>query len=106
MSALAPTAHGGSSAALAPRPTAVRPRRPVWALLLRNREAVIGLIVMVVLGLLALFADAVAPHDPYAIAVGGRLEPPSLRFPFGTDQLGRDLLSRIIYGARISLYVA
>ena len=61
---------------------------------------------LIVLGLIALLADVIAPHDPLAIAVGGPLHPPSGAFPFGTDQLGRDLLSRTIYGARISFYVA
>jgi peptide/nickel transport system permease protein len=84
----------------------LRPRRSLWVLLVRNREARIGLIVLVILAGLTLSANAIAPHDPLAIAVGGRLEPPSLQFPFGTDQLGRDLLSRTIFGARISLYVA
>lgn len=59
-----------------------------------------------VMGLLlvALFAPLLAPHDPISGAAR-RLLPPGAVYPFGTDEFGRDLLSRVIYGARISLYV-
>lgn len=55
------------------------------------------------LALIALAAPVIAPHDPYAIDISCRLLPPSTRFWFGTDHLGRCLLSRMIYGARVSL---
>ena len=65
---------------------------------------------LIVLGMLvvAIFAPWIAPHDPQEFIEGGsaRLQPPSVRFPMGTDNLGRDILSRVIYGARLSLLVA
>ncbi len=66
------------------------------------------LVVLVIIGVAALFAPAVAPHDPARQDLRARLQPPlgfggSFSHPFGTDQLGRDILSRVIYGARISL---
>lgn len=63
----------------------------------------------IVLGmlLLAVFAPWLAPYNPQAFIDGGsaRLQPPSWRFPMGTDNLGRDILSRVIYGARLSMLV-
>jgi peptide/nickel transport system permease protein len=78
----------------------------------RLRFLAVGGGVVGVAVLVALFAPAVAPHDPYAQAVGARLMPPlwepggSWSNPLGTDPLGRDLLSRIVYGARISISAA
>jgi len=73
--------------------------------LMRNKLAVAGGFVVIALCLLAIFADALAPY-PYTKTNFGRLnEGPSRDYPFGTDQLGRDVLSRIIYGARISMLV-
>ena len=71
----------------------------------RNRLAVAGGAVVVILCLIAIFADVLAPY-PYTKTNFGRLnEAPSHQYPFGTDQLGRDLLSRMIYGARVSMVV-
>jgi oligopeptide transport system permease protein len=71
----------------------------------RNRLAVLGGGVVIVLCLIAIFADVLAPY-PYTKTNFGRLnDPPSGDYPFGTDQLGRDLLSRMIYGARVSMVV-
>ncbi|MEK7701982.1 MAG: ABC transporter permease [candidate division NC10 bacterium] len=73
--------------------------------LLRNRLAVAGAVVIVLLCLIAIFADVLAPL-PYTKPNFGRLnEAPSRDYPLGTDQLGRDLLSRMIYGARVSMLV-
>src|SRR2546428_10047352 len=73
--------------------------------LLRNRLAVAGGSVVVLLVLIAIFADLLAPL-PYTKTNFGRLnEAPSHAYPLGTDQLGRDLLSRMIYGARVSMLV-
>lgn len=66
----------------------------------------VGLIVIVGLVVLALFGNWIAPHDPDAQDIARRLEGPSSTYWFGTDQLGRDLLSRIIHGVRIELQVA
>jgi len=71
----------------------------------RNRLAVAGGLVVIALCLVAIFADALAPYA-YTKTNFGRLnEGPSRDYPLGTDQLGRDVLSRIIYGARISMLV-
>jgi peptide/nickel transport system permease protein len=77
----------------------------IWRPLRRHRLAVAGLVVMGLLALAALFADVVAPYSPLQIAMPDRLKPPSLRHLLGTDDFGRDVLSRIIHGSRISLEV-
>src|SRR5512144_1028020 len=79
--------------------------RDAWRRLLRNRLAVAGGAVVIILCLIAIFADFLAPQS-YTKANFGRLyESPSRDFPLGTDQLGRDVLSRLIYGARVSMLV-
>ncbi len=62
---------------------------------------------LIVLGLLvaAVFADVIAPYDFDAQIPGARLKPPSVEFPFGTDNVSRDIFSRIVYGARVSVTV-
>jgi peptide/nickel transport system permease protein len=70
-----------------------------------NRLALAGLAVVICLVLTAAAAPWLAPHDPYAIDVDAILEPPSARHYFGTDELGRDVFSRMVYGARVSLEV-
>src|SRR5436309_6250457 len=71
----------------------------------RNRLAVAGGVVVVLLCLIAIFADFLAPL-PYTKTNFSRLnEAPTRAYPLGTDQLGRDLLSRMIYGARVSMLV-
>lgn len=77
----------------------------LWQRLRRNPTAVLGGLVVAAIALLALAAPWVAPYDPNAIDVNAILKPPSLTHPMGTDRLGRDVLSRMIYGARISLSV-
>jgi oligopeptide transport system permease protein len=79
--------------------------RDAFRRLIRNRLAVAGAVVVIALCLLAIFADLIAPYS-YTKTNFGRLnEPPSRDYPFGTDQLGRDMLSRMIYGARVSMLV-
>jgi oligopeptide transport system permease protein len=79
--------------------------RDGWRRLLRNKLAVAGGVTVVLLCMVAIFADALAPYS-YAKANFGRIyEFPSREFPMGTDQLGRDVLSRMIYGARVSMLV-
>lgn len=63
----------------------------------------VSLVVVVAAGVVALFPSAFAPRDPLAIDVLNRLKPPSAAAWFGTDELGRDLLSRVIHGVRLSL---
>jgi ABC-type dipeptide/oligopeptide/nickel transport system permease subunit len=79
--------------------------RDAWRRLLRNKLAVLGGVTVVLLCLVAIFADFIAPYS-YAKANFGKIyEFPSREFPLGTDQLGRDVLSRMIYGARVSMLV-
>lgn len=73
--------------------------------ILRNRLAVAGLTFIGFIFFIAVFAPYIAPYDPYKINVYKVLEPPSNEHLFGTDELGRDVFSRIIFGARISLKV-
>lgn len=73
--------------------------------LVRNRMAMAGLIVILIWALIALAAPLIAPYGPLQQKVEDRLMPPSFQHPFGTDELGRDVFSRVIYGARISLPV-
>lgn len=73
--------------------------------LFRNKLAIIGMVILGLFVFCALFAPWIAPYDPIAQDVTRRREPPSWEHPFGLDEVGRDLLSRVIYGARVSLYV-
>jgi peptide/nickel transport system permease protein len=70
-----------------------------------NPLAVAGVVMASLLALCALFAPVLAPQDPAYIDLPSRLSPPSSAHWFGTDELGRDILSRVIYGARISMLV-
>ena len=64
-----------------------------------------GGVVLLALVLISIFASSLAGHDPNRMTLADRLQGPSAEYPLGTDQLGRDYLSRLIYGARISLFV-
>lgn len=79
-------------------------REVLWQRLRRNRMAMAGAAIVLAMFLLALLASMVG-RDPGAIDIAHRLQSPSLAFPLGTDDLGRDVLVRILYGARISLMV-
>ena len=70
-----------------------------------NQNILIGLSVILFLVFVAVFAPQIAPHDPTDANLKVRLQPPSKEFPFGTDHMGRCILSRVIYGSRISLSV-
>ncbi|MCY3766805.1 MAG: ABC transporter permease [Gemmatimonadetes bacterium] len=76
-----------------------------WKRLLKNRLAAAGGVLLLGFLLLAIAAPLAAPEDPFAQNLYERLQPPSLANPFGTDDFGRDVLSRVIHGARISLRV-
>ena len=80
-------------------------QREFWGRLKRNRMAMSGLILVLVLFAVALLAPWLAPYDPSFINLKQVLMPPSPDHLLGTDTLGRDVLSRIIFGARISLLV-
>jgi ABC-type dipeptide/oligopeptide/nickel transport system permease subunit len=66
----------------------------------------VSLALLTILALTAIFAGVIAPHDPLALDPANRFSPPSLTYLFGTDRYGRDLFSRLLYGARISLGLA
>ena len=71
----------------------------------RNPLAAIGVVLVILFILCALFAPLLAPYDPAAINLPNRLEPPTRAHWCGTDDLGRDICSRLIYGSRISMFV-
>ncbi len=81
-------------------------RRRMLSRALANPLTLAGLLIITLLLLVAAAAPWLAPYDPIRTDVPHRLEGPSARHLFGTDQLGRDILSRIIYGTRISLRIA
>lgn len=80
-------------------------RRGVIGFLRSERLGAVAAAVIVLLALAALFAPIVAPHDPLAQDRGAFMDAPSASYFFGTDDLGRDIFSRLLHGARISLYV-
>lgn len=71
----------------------------------RNLLASTGAVLILIFVVMALFAPLLSPHDPASIDLPNRLQAPSASHWFGTDELGRDILSRIIFGSRISLIV-
>jgi peptide/nickel transport system permease protein len=83
----------------------VRQLADTWRRFKRSRTAVAGLVVILMIIGAALFADIIAPHDPYQTAPRNILAPPSRDHLMGTDSIGRDLFSRVIYGSRVSLQV-
>ncbi len=81
-------------------------RRRFLRAFLRNRIAVVGLIIVVTMVFTAVFAEQIAPHEPNRINPALRLSPPSAQNLLGTDHFGRDIFSRLVYGARTSLVIA
>lgn len=71
----------------------------------KNKMAMLGLILVSLLFFVAFFIPLISPHDPYRVALDEQFLPPSSTYWLGTDNFGRDLLTRILYGARISLLV-
>lgn len=76
----------------------------VWRRFRRHRGAVAGAVILTIIILSCLLASF-SPYDPEKSNLASALQPPSLQHPFGTDALGRDLLTRVLYGGRISLFV-
>jgi peptide/nickel transport system permease protein len=79
-----------------------------WALLkdlFKNKNAVLGIIIVCFIILIAVFGSLIAPYDPLLPAPLDRLQSPSASHWFGTDSLGRDILTRVIFGCRISLMI-
>lgn len=85
----------------------LRPSEAPWRrslhTLTSNRMSMVGLLIIVFWAIVALAAPLIAPADPFAQNIADRLSPPSAQYLFGTDELGRDVFSRVVYGARISL---
>ena len=79
--------------------------RPGLARLWRSRYTLAGLGILGALIVLALFADQIAPYRPNRMRPTERLQPPSAAHPLGTDDLGRDILSRAVFGARLTLTI-
>jgi peptide/nickel transport system permease protein len=96
-----PAPPGGLTRGSSRRRSALAPLR----VLARDRAAVLGFGIFFAIAAAAIFAPVLAPHDPTALRMPDRFQGPSLRYPLGTDELGRDLLSRLIYGARVSIAV-
>ena len=76
-----------------------------WRRLFKHRSATVGLVIVMFVSMVAVFAPQLVPHDPLKQDILGALSPPSSEHPFGTDAMGRDLLSRVILGSRISVTV-
>ena len=82
---------------------------PTWRrlreALRRHPTAIVGAVVLLLMILIAIFAPWLGTIDPQAVSPIRRLKPPSAEFWFGSDMLGRDVYSRVLYGARVSLFV-
>ncbi|MFW6409463.1 MAG: oligopeptide ABC transporter permease [Halanaerobiales bacterium] len=76
-----------------------------WRHFKKNKLAMAGLFIMIIVVLSAVFAPQLAPHDPYKTNILDSKEAPNDSYPLGTDRVGRDVLSRLLYGGRISLTV-
>jgi peptide/nickel transport system permease protein len=95
-----------SAGKMAEIPPRVSELRRFFRVFLSRRVVIFGLAVIIILILAAIFAPVIAPYDPYKQNLTHTLERPSREHLLGTDALGRDTLSRIIYGSRISLMIS
>jgi peptide/nickel transport system permease protein len=84
---------------------APRRRFVLLSRLTRHRSFQIGLAIVAILALAAIFAPLLTSVDPSTMKVRFRFKPPSSAFPFGTDNFGRDIFTRVLYGARVSLWI-
>jgi peptide/nickel transport system permease protein len=101
------SALSAASAPVASR-TLARPASDSWRVaraFSRHHLAVLGLVVITLLALAAVFAPVVATHDPFTVDLLAAGQPPSAAHWLGTDEVGRDVFSRLVYGARVSLSV-
>lgn len=87
-----------------------RPATSLWQnvrqSLLNNTISAVALAYLLILCVLAALAPAIVPYDPYAVALGSSLQPPGAAHWFGTDQVGRDVFSRVLIAARLDLVIA
>ncbi len=77
----------------------------LWRTLTQRRSVAVGLVILAVVGVAAVFAPLLAPYDPDAMSIRDRLTPPGADWWLGTDEFGRDTFSRLIYAGRVSLTV-
>jgi len=98
----APMAVAAGLPAIEPEAEIRRPWRDAWRRFLAHRGGLVGLVILLLWIFIAIAAPLIAPYDPNALA-GRARQAPSLLHWFGTDQLGRDLFSRVLHGSRISL---
>jgi len=103
--AAGPVAHVAEAAPLPDILPPVRPRGRVAHFARQHPTVAAGGLLLALMVLVAVLAPVLAPRDPTALAPARRLRPPSAEYWFGTDRLGRDVYSRTIYGARVSLIV-
>jgi peptide/nickel transport system permease protein len=100
MAVTAPAAHFDAEATVE-----LGRARALWVVIRRKPLGAVSAALIAVIVLTATFADVLAPYDPLDARPEIRLAPPSWEHPFGTDDIGRDVFSRVIYGSRISLWV-
>ncbi|MGM0421168.1 MAG: oligopeptide ABC transporter permease [Bacillota bacterium] len=81
------------------------PRQLAWRRFKKNKLGMMGLILLIIIALSAIFAPVLSPNDPFATNILQANQPPGGEFPLGTDRIGRCILSRMLYGARISMTV-
>ena len=93
-------------AAKAPKERAYSEHREALVLFFSNPQGVFGLVLVVMFFASAIFAPLLAPYDPYKLDIPVRLSGPTWEHFVGTDQLGRDTLSRVLYGGRVALKIA
>ena len=77
----------------------------IWKRFLRRRSAVLGLVILLAMILMSIAAPLLTPNNPETQKLSQAMRPPSLQFPLGTDYLGRDMITRLLYGARWSLAI-
>ena len=75
----------------------------IWAILWQRKAVLIGVLILATIALLAIFAPWITPYEPGRMRIAQRLRPPGAQYWFGTDEFGRDIFTRVIYGGRISL---
>lgn len=80
-------------------------RRHWWDAPVRSKNLMFGVGILLLLVLVAIFAPVLTPYDPYTQNYSNTLQPPSLTHPFGTDNFGRDVFTRVLFGTRIDLRV-
>jgi peptide/nickel transport system permease protein len=105
MSELQPTAAPPDGTGWAEAPPRYSEFRRVVSVFFGRPLPVVGLVIIVVFILMAIFASLIAPHDPYKMNIPQKLKPPSREHLLGTDSLGRDTFSRVVYGSRTSLII-